>query len=557
MAQKNYIIDLKNVSKIFDGTTVVDDFNLYVKKGEFITFLGPSGCGKSTTLRMIAGFEFPSKGEILLKGRDITNLPPNKRPINMVFQRYALFPHLDVYENVAFGLRLKKVPIALKDENGNAILKINKEKVKKLKQDYRITRKNKLLTDEEKEEKLTSINSKIESLLSTPEQAYKYRKLSAKEIDTKVARALKIVDLDALEDRDISTLSGGQQQRVAIARAIVNEPEILLLDEPLGALDLKMRKDMQIELKEMHEKLGITFIYVTHDQEEALTMSDTIVVMKDGVIQQIGTPKDIYDEPKNAFVADFIGESNIYNATMVGKLKVKFLNTTFDCVDDFPRNEKVDVVIRPEDVVIVEEGKGLLNGVMDTKVFKGLHYEYTIMIGKNELLVKSTKDYELGTTVGLVVSPDDIHIMKKEFVTNIYTDASINNKNQILIDDTPFECDITQLLPNSHVDEEGYLINDETKKRYDLTHADVVAEVDIQDVLLVDDIQSEEAIVVGEIIDSVYKGDHYQMIVRTENEEDFVCITPYTYNLNDKIGINIKPNKIRMRLKKEIANYEA
>lgn len=557
MTPENYIIDLKNVSKIFDGTTVVDNFNLYVKKGEFITFLGPSGCGKSTTLRMIAGFEFPSKGEILLKGRDITNLPPNKRPINMVFQRYALFPHLDVYENVAFGLRLKKIPVELKDENGNPILKINKQRIRKLKADYKITKKNKLLTDDEKTEKLNHIDEQIQKLLNTPEQAYKYRKLTAKEIDKKVERALKIVDLDSLEDRSIDTLSGGQQQRVAIARAIVNEPEILMLDEPLGALDLKMRKDMQLELKEMHEKLGITFIYVTHDQEEALTMSDTIVVMKDGVIQQIGTPKMIYDEPKNAFVADFIGESNIYNATMVGNKRVKFLNTVFDCVDDFPLNEKVDVVIRPEDVEMVEANKGHINGVMDTKVFKGLHYEYTLMIGKNELLVKSTKEYELGTTVGLIIEPDSIHIMKKEFTTNIYTDATINNKNKVLIDDTAFDCDVTQLIPNSYLDEEGYLVSKETKKRYDLSGADVVAEVDIADVKLVDDIESEEAITVGEIIDSVYKGDHYQMIVRTETEEDFVCITPYTYNLNDKIGINIDSSKIRMRLKKDKSNYEA
>ena len=556
MTKNNHIIDLKGVSKVFDGTTVVDDFNLYVQKGEFITFLGPSGCGKSTTLRMIAGFEFPSKGEILLKGKDITNVAPNKRPINMVFQRYALFPHLDVYDNVAFGLRLKKLPIALKDEAGNPVLKINKEKIKKLREDYRITSKNKLLTAEEKEEKLKDLQSKIDYLLETPEQAYKYRKLSAKEIDKKVARALKIVDLDALEDRDISTLSGGQQQRVAIARAIVNEPEILLLDEPLGALDLKMRKDMQIELKQMHEKLGITFIYVTHDQEEALTMSDTIVVMKDGVIQQIGTPKDIYDEPKNAFVADFIGESNIYNATMVGKLKVKFLNTVFDCLDDFPLNDKVDAVIRPEDIQMVDENKGQFNGVMEQKIFKGLHYEYIIMIGKNELLVKSTKDYEVGTKVGLIIEPDCIHIMKKEFTTNIYTDASINNKNQVLIDDTPFECDVTQLIPSSYIDEEGYVVSKETKKRYDLKDANVVAEVDIADVKLVDDIESEEAIVVGEIIDSVYKGDHYQMIVRTENEEDFVVVTPYTYDINDKVGINIKSDKIRLRLKKEMSNYE-
>ena len=557
MDEKNYIIDLKNVSKIFDGVTVVDNFNLYVKKGEFITFLGPSGCGKSTTLRMIAGFEFPSKGEILLKGKDITNLPPNKRPINMVFQRYALFPHLDVYDNVAFGLRLKKIPIELKDENGNPILKINKEKVKQVKEDIRHTKRNKVLTSEEKENKLAELNKKLQHLLNNPEQAYKYRKLSNQEIDSKVARALKIVDLDSLEDRDISTLSGGQQQRVAIARAIVNEPEILLLDEPLGALDLKMRKDMQLELKEMHEKLGITFIYVTHDQEEALTMSDTIVVMKDGEIQQIGTPKMIYDEPKNAFVADFIGESNIFNATMIDKLKVRFLNTNFVCLDDYPLNEKVDVVVRPEDVVLTEVNKGHLNGIIKNRIFKGVNYEYTIMINKNELLVKDTKEYPLDKEVGLIIEPNSIHIMKKDFVTNIYTDAYISKDNKVCIDDAPFECNLTQLLPGSFIDEEGYLVSKDKKKKYNLTDALVVAEVDINDIEIIDNIDSDEAKVVGEIVDLVYKGDHYQLIVRTDNEEDFVCVTPYTYNLYDKVGININKDKIRLRLKKELSEYEA
>ena len=557
MDEKNYIIDLKNVSKIFDGVTVVDNFNLYVKKGEFITFLGPSGCGKSTTLRMIAGFEFPSKGEILLKGKDITNAPPNKRPINMVFQRYALFPHLDVYDNIAFGLRLKKIPIELLDEEGKPVLKVNKEKVKQLKADMRHTKWNKALTKEEKETKINELNSKLEEVLANPEPAYKYRKLSNQEIDKKVARALKIVDLEALEDRDISTLSGGQQQRVAIARAIVNEPEILLLDEPLGALDLKMRKDMQLELKEMHEKLGITFIYVTHDQEEALTMSDTIVVMKDGVIQQIGTPKSIYDEPKNAFVADFIGESNIFNATMIDKLKVRFLNTNFDCLDDYPINEKVDVVVRPEDVIITEPNKGQLNGIIQNRIFKGVNYEYTIIINKNELMIKDTHEYALNKEVGLIIDKDAIHIMKKDFVTNIYTDAYISKNNKVMIDESPFECDLTQLLAGSSIDEDGYLVSKDKKKKYDLTDADVVAEIDINDVEIVDDINADEVEAVGEIVDLVYKGDHYQLIVRTDSEEDFVCVTPYTYNLNDKVGIKVNKDKIRLRLKKDINEYEA
>ena len=556
MADNSYIIDLRHVSKIFDGVTVVDDFNFYVNKGEFVTLLGPSGCGKSTTLRMIAGFEFPTSGEVFLKGREITRMPPNKRSINMVFQRYALFPHLDVYDNVAFGLRLKKVPIKLKDEKGNPILKINKQKIKSLREDYHEVKRTKEMPEDEKKAKLEEILENIEVAKKTPEQAYKYRKLTDKEIDNRVAKALKIVDLDSLEDRDISTLSGGQQQRVAIARAIVMEPEILLLDEPLGALDLKMRKDMQLELKEMHQKLGITFIYVTHDQEEALTMSDTIVVMKDGKIQQIGTPMKIYNEPKNAFVADFIGESNIYNATMIGKKKVRFLNHDFECLDDFPLNEKVDVVVRPEDVEIIKPTKAQLCGKIVTKVFKGVNYQYTMMIGKNELLVKSTVDYPLNEEVGLKISSDGIHIMKKDFVTNIYTDAYINDKNQVCIDEQPFDCDVTQLIKDSKLDEDGYLVVNKTKKKYDLKNADVVAEIDIDKIDIVDDIASDDCQCVGEIVDLVYIGDHYRLLVRTDDEEDFVLNTPYSYNIHDKVGIRVKSGDIRLRLKKEVTEYE-
>ena len=553
----DYIIELKNVSKIFDDDTIaVDNFNFYVRKGEFVTFLGPSGCGKSTTLRMIAGFEFPTKGEIYLNGKDISNMPPNKRPINMVFQRYALFPHLDVFENVAFGLRLKKIPIQKFAKDGKPILKINKKKAKEINEEIKLTKKNKHLTKEEKEAKLEDLNSRLKVALTTLEPTYKYKKLSNDEISEKVARALKIVDLDSLEDRDVTTLSGGQQQRVAIARAIVNEPAILLLDEPLGALDLKMRKDMQLELKDMHEKLGITFIYVTHDQEEALTMSDTIVVMKDGVIQQIGKPKDIYDEPKNAFVADFIGESNIYNGTIISSSKVRFLDHNFNCVDKFPLNEKVDVVVRPEDVIFKEKDEGMINGVIISKIFKGVNYQYTVMVGKNEVIVKSTQDYPLNVEIGMNIYKDSIHIMKKDFTTNIYTDAWINKENKVMIDDMPFDVDITQLLKDSFVDEEGYLVSKDKKHRYDLNDADVVAEVSIEKVEIIDDLESKEVQAIGEIVDSVYKGDHYQLIVRTINEEDFVLTTPYTYNLNDKVGIHIKKEDIKLRLKKEISQYE-
>ena len=302
------IIELVNVCKEFDGVSVIDNMNLYVRKGEFITLLGPSGCGKTTTLRMIAGFDMPTSGKILLNGKDISALPPNKRPVNTVFQKYALFPHLNVFDNVAFGLKLKRLETTFVDKKGR--------------------------------------------------QRTKLIKLSRAEIAEKVKNALEIVDLEGFEKRSISTLSGGQQQRIAIARAIVNEPEILLLDEPLGALDLKMRKEMQLELKAMHQKLGITFIYVTHDQEEALTMSDTVVVMADGYIQQIGTPEMIYNEPKNMFVADFIGESNIFSGTMPKDRLVRFCGKNFVCEDGgFEKDEPVDVVVRPEDVKIVPPEK--------------------------------------------------------------------------------------------------------------------------------------------------------------------------------------------------------
>ena len=501
MRKEEKIIELVGVKKIYDNNVVVDDFNLYVRKGEFVTFLGPSGCGKTTTLRMIAGFEMPDEGKIYLNGNDITDLPPYKRPINTVFQRYALFPHLDVYDNVAFGLKLKRV-------EGKKTLKDGTE---------------------------TKVT----------------RKLSRSEIDKKVMQALKIVDLEEFETRDISTLSGGQQQRVAIARAIVNEPEILLLDEPLGALDLKMRKDMQLELKEMHKKLGITFIYVTHDQEEALTMSDTIVVMKDGLIQQIGTPTDIYNEPKNAFVADFIGDSNIYNGTITGEHKVIFLNHEFEMVDDFEKNEKVDVVLRPEDIFLLEKDKGMVNGKIVSKIFKGVHYEYVMMVGKNEVVIQDTKEYDVGEVMSFYIKPFDIHIMKKEFVSNVY-DGYIDKNNNVLFAEGEWECDVTQLLSGSHIDEDGYLV-DNSGRQYDLTDALVKVEVGLKDIEITDNL--EEGNINGEIVSIIYKGDHYQVIVRTEEYDDFVCDTEWTWNEFDKVGIKIDKKNIKLTLKKDIKEY--
>ena len=497
------IIELVDLTRVFeDGMVAVDKVNLKVKKGEFVTFLGPSGCGKTTTLRMIAGFDKPTSGKILLNGQDISGLPPHKRPVNTVFQRYALFPHLNVADNVAFGLKLKKIKVTYERRDGSRFTKVEK--------------------------------------------------LSKAEIAEKVNKALKIVDLEGFEKRSVSTLSGGQQQRVAIARAIVNEPQILLLDEPLGALDLKMRKDMQLELKEMHKKLGITFIYVTHDQEEALTMSDTIVVMKDGEIQQEGTPLDIYNEPANSFVADFIGDSNIFSGTMTGKLMVRFLNKTFECVDDFAKNEKVDVVVRPEDVFLMDEGKGQVDGKIVSSIFKGVHYEMVCKIGKTEVVVQDTKERKVGDKVSIYIRPEDIHIMAKEFTANKY-EGYITKKNTVVFGDGEFACDVTQLYPGSFLDEEGYLITAEGEK-IDLTDVDVEVEVGLKDIDLNDvDTLEEEGGAVGNIVSIIYKGDHYQVIVRTdENEEDYVCDTEYTWNENDRVSVSIKPEAIRLKLKEEV-----
>ena len=495
------IIQLEHVSKLFDETAAVEDVSFYVRKGEFITFLGPSGCGKTTTLRMIAGFDIPTSGRILLNGKDITDLPPNKRPVNTVFQRYALFPHYNIYDNIAFGLKLKKVPV-------------------------------------------TYVNAKGEKYT-------KLQKLTRREIDEKVKNALSVVDLEGFEKRSVSTLSGGQQQRVAIARAIVNEPEILLLDEPLGALDLKMRKEMQIELKEMHRKLGITFIYVTHDQEEALTMSDTIVVMKDGRIQQIGTPTDIYNEPANAFVADFIGESNILNGTMAGKLTVRFCNRNFRCMDDFEKNEKVDVVVRPEDIRMTAPETGMLRGRVISVVFKGVHYDITAMVGRSEMVIQSTEKREVGEEIGMDIAPDAIHIMKKEFTVNRY-DGTITKHKTVAFGDGEFECDVTSLYPGSVLDEEGYLLTADGRK-LDLTDTDVTVEVALTDIEISDN--AEEGGARGHIVSLIYKGDHYQYIVRTEeNEEDYVLDTEDLWNENDYVSVKIKPENIRMKLKTEAQN---
>lgn len=489
------IIELKNVGKSFDDVVVVEDFNLEVKKGEFVTFLGPSGCGKTTTLRMIAGFEIPTEGQITLKGEDISKLPPYERPINTVFQRYALFPHLNIYDNIAFGLKLKTNEVTYKKDNGKII-----------------TRK---------------------------------EKLSKKEIDKKVKRALEIVDLEGFEKRSVDTLSGGQQQRIAIARAIVNEPQILLLDEPLGALDLKMRKEMQIELKAMHERLGITFIYVTHDQEEALTMSDKIVVMSDGVIQQIGTPEEIYNEPKNAFVADFIGESNIFNGKVTDKLQVQFCDHTFTCVDDFHIGTKVDVVVRPEDIVMKPKGEGMMDVVVDSVVFKGVHYEITVLSGDNEIVINSIYNAVVGDTISIDIDPDSIHLIENNLTTNDFK-GIITKHNTVEFADGEFECDLTQLYPNSkYVDD---VLVDEKGNEIDVVGKEVSVSIPVFGSIEMSD-DADKGGTTGNIISLIYKGDHYQYIVRTENEYDFIFDDEDLWNENDFVSLIIPKENILLKLK--------
>ena len=547
MPDKNCIISLQNVCKVFDGVSVVENFNLDITKGEFVTFLGPSGCGKTTTLRMIAGFELPTSGTILLNGQDISLLPPYKRPINTVFQRYALFAHLNIYNNIAFGLKLKKIPYEK--------MVVDKDKIKELEAQMKSLQEEQKTTScadqkSEIDDKVSDLRKQIEDLKAHPSHPItKFRHYTKAEIQEKVKAALKVVDLEGFEKRDISTLSGGQQQRIAIARAIVNEPEILLLDEPLGALDLKMRKEMQLELKEMHKKIGITFIYVTHDQEEALTMSDTIVVMNDGEIQQVGKPKEIYDEPVNAFVADFIGESNIYTGTMAAGNKVRFLNNYWDAdpVDfgKFPVNEKVDAVIRPEDVIITKPGKGVVDGVISSKIFKGIHYEYIINVGKAEVVAQSTAELEEGITVGLDVEPVNIQIMKKPFVSNFY-DGYITKDYKVDFANTEFDVDILPLFPGAKFDDNGTLI-DENGKEIDVTDLQVDVEIPF-DAITISDHKSASDIH-GTIISLIYIGDHYEIMVRTDDEEDFILNTPDLWNEEDKVSVIIDKSQIHLSRK--------
>ena len=457
MQKSDCIIGVEHVSKFFGDKAVLNDVNLSVRKGEFVTILGPSGCGKTTLLRLIAGFQTASEGIITIAGKEITQTPPHKRPVNTVFQKYALFPHLNVFNNIAFGLKLKKLPAVV--------------------------------------------------------------------IEKKVKQALKMVGMTDYEYRDVDSLSGGQQQRVAIARAIVNEPEVLLLDEPLAALDLKMRKDMQMELKEMHKSLGITFIYVTHDQEEALTMSDRVVVMNNGVIEQIGSPEDIYNEPVNAFVADFIGEANILNGIMLDDCRIQILGKELECVDKgFGRNTPVDVVIRPEDIEVTSPEDGQLVGTVENTTFKGVHYEMSVRCGKCEILIHSTESAEIGSKIGMRVIPFNIQIMNKllPFYDNVI-ETTVTYANQ---NDNSFEFELegeTVTVPDKYY-EEG------TKLKITLPpDALSLAGDGVGDLK---DLYIESVVYKGEHNEIILESDERKWLMLSDTDEQVATYVPLSFNFS-------------------------
>jgi len=475
MQKSQYIIEVNHVSKQFeDGKFALDDVSLQVKKGEFVTILGPSGCGKTTLLRCIAGFQVATSGDILLNGEDVTDMPPHLRPVNTVFQKYALFPHLNVFENVAFGLKLKGVDTI--------------------------------------------------------------------EMERRVRKALKMVSMSDYEYRDVDSLSGGQQQRVAIARAIINEPEVLLLDEPLAALDRKMRADMQLELREMHKKLGITFIYVTHDQEEALTLSDRVVVMREGKIQQIGSPTDVYNEPQNCFVANFIGESNILDAVMVKDHLVHFCDRDFECIDKgFGEDTEVDVVIRPEDLYIAESKASTdeekqndpwqLYGEVKTCIFKGVHYHMTVLTDNGyELEVQDYHAFEPGMRVGLLVKPEDIQVMRKERLCNTFSGVMLEEDKVEFLDE---EWEVSERMAERFVPGE-----------------EVEVEVDCNHVNLQDD--EEDGVLSGDVHFILYKGDHYHLTIRTDDGDDIYVDTNDIWDHGDRVGIKVAPSYIRLYKKDKV-----
>lgn len=452
MEKSKHLIELIDVSKDYGGDVALEHINLYINDGEFLTLLGPSGCGKTTMLRLIAGFILPSSGMIMMEGKDIARIPPHKRAVNTVFQKYALFPHLNVFDNIAFGLKIKK--------------------------------------------------------------------LSKDEIERKVNSMLKLVNLEGYGKRWVDQLSGGQQQRVAIARALVNEPKILLLDEPLGALDLKLRQEMQVELKRMQQHLGITFIYVTHDQEEALTMSDTIVVMRDGVIQQIGHPIDIYNEPKNSFVADFIGESNILEGIMLEDYRVRMNGVNYRCVDaGFGKNTEVDVVVRPEDIDMTPPEGAKVSGRVASVVFMGVHYEICVDAGGYEWVVHTTDSAAVGDVVGISIPPDAIHIMKKTRSMNILDCEVYPEDGEIYIDEVAFPCDNIEGFENK----EEALVQ--------VTPADVIVTA------------PQDAKLTGFVKACMFLGTHYEITVSC-TDNDWIILSPDFMEDGEEVGLAADPSKL-------------
>ena len=484
------LIRLSDCFMKFDDDVILDHINLYINDKEFLTLLGPSGCGKTTTLRIIGGFQKPTSGDVYFDGVRINDVPPHKRKVNTVFQKYALFTHMNIFENVAFGLRVNKVP--------------------------------------------------------DPKDPKKMIKVPESEIKERVEEALALVNLAGYGKRSVNSLSGGQQQRVAIARAIVNRPQVLLLDEPLGALDLKLRKDMQIELKRIQQQVGITFIYVTHDQEEALTMSDTIVVMNEGKIQQIGTPEDIYNEPKNAFVADFIGESNIFGGIMTGKLTTRFCGGEFVCVDDVPEGTHITAVVRPEDVEITKPENGTIRGVVTAVIFKGMHYEITIQSGKNEIVARSTKAANVGDRVGICLEPDGIHIMIAEDHTNTFQ-VDINKDYRLEYNGQLLHASLTKLIKGGKRQEDGTII-DANGEVIDLSRIRVMASIQPEDIDMTDN--QEEGLIQGNISNLIYLGSHYLYIIHTELEQDFAVYDEDLWNMGDRVGLIMPTEKMSFTIRK-------
>ena len=452
------ILELRSVTKSYvPGINVIENMNLSIRRGELVTFLGPSGCGKTTTLRMIGGFDLPDSGEILLHGQDIGQLPPNERPINTVFQKYALFPFLNIYDNIAFGLRQKKMDKDL--------------------------------------------------------------------IRQKVRHALTVVDLEGFEKRGIDSLSGGQEQRVAVARAIVNEPEILLLDEPLSALDHKMRLEMQAEIRNMHDNLGMTFIYVTHDQEEAMNLSDRIVVMANGVIQQEGAPEEIYDRPANIFVADFIGTSNIFAGVVTDKRRARFAGTTFKTNTELPAGTRIEAVIRPENVEITDPNDAAITATVTGDIYKGAYHEITAEFGKYEVTAHYRRHEEVGSQIGINFPRDSIHLMPHDMDTNVF-EGVVSDDGSV---------DFTYFTLAFPADERTFRPGDKVTISFEPSDAD-----------LSDD--EEAGFTRGNIDTIIYIGDHYTYIVRGDNDEEYYVDDDWLWNMGDRVSVVVAPDRFRLKV---------